>query len=33
MAPSHLKGFVGTLGPDKMRQLCRALAIATGCDA
>ena len=30
---SRLKGFVGTLGPDKMRQLCRALAIATGCDA
>ena len=30
---SELRGFVGTLGPDKMRQLCRALAIATGCDA
>ena len=30
---SQLRGFVGTLGPDKMRQLCRALAIATGCDS
>ena len=30
---SQLKGYVGALGPDKMRQLCRALAIATGCDA
>ncbi len=30
---SQLQGFVGTLGPDKMRRLCRALAIATGCDA
>ena len=29
---SDLNGFVGTLGPDKMRRLCRALAIATGCD-
>ena len=29
---SQLKGYVGALGPDKMRQLCRALAIATGCD-
>ena len=30
---SQLNGFVGTLGPDKMRQVCRALAIAAGCDA
>ncbi len=30
---SQLQSFVGTLGPDKMRRLCRALAIATGCDA
>ena len=30
---SQLKGYVGALGPRKMRQLCRALAIATGCDA
>ena len=29
---SQLHGFVGTLGPDKMRQVCRALEIATGCD-
>ena len=29
----HLKGFVGTLGPDKMREVCRALAIATGCES
>ena len=30
---SQLSGFVGTLGPDKMRQVCRALVIAAGCDA
>ena len=30
---NQLEGYVGALGPDKMRQLCRALAIATGCDA
>ncbi|MCY4027417.1 MAG: type II toxin-antitoxin system PemK/MazF family toxin [Acidobacteria bacterium] len=30
---SQLKGFVGVLGPVKMRELCRALAISTGCDA
>jgi hypothetical protein len=29
----QLKGFVGTLGPDKMREVCRALAIATGCES
>jgi mRNA interferase MazF len=29
---SRLTGFVGTLGPEKMREVCRALAIATGCD-
>ena len=28
----RLRGFVGTFGPEKMRELCRALAIATGCD-
>ncbi len=28
----QLRGFVGTLGPEKMREICRALAIATGCD-
>jgi mRNA interferase MazF len=26
-----LKRFVGSLGPSKMREVCRALAIATGC--
>ena len=28
----RLRGFVGTLGPAKMREVCRALAIATGCE-
>lgn len=28
---ARLVGFVGTLSPAKMRQVCRALAIATGC--
>jgi len=27
----RLKRFVGTLGRNKMQQVCRALAIATGC--
>ena len=27
----RLKRFVGSLGPSKMREICRALAIATGC--
>ena len=27
----RLVAFVGTLGPMKMQQVCRALAIATGC--
>jgi len=27
----RLKLFVGSLGPSKMREICRALAIATGC--
>ena len=27
----RLVGFVGTLVPVKMRQVCRALAVATGC--
>jgi mRNA interferase MazF len=30
---SRLEGYVGHLGPQKMRDVCRALAIATGCDA
>ena len=28
---SRLVAFVGTVHPDKMRRVCRALAIATGC--
>jgi mRNA interferase MazF len=28
----ELKAFVGTVGAAKMREVCRALAIATGCD-
>ena len=27
----RLVGFIGTLDETKMRQVCRALAIATGC--
>lgn len=27
-----LRQFVGTVGPDKMRAVCRALSVATGCD-
>lgn len=29
---SDLRTFVGSLGPDKMRIVCRALSIACGCD-
>ena len=29
----RLKRFVGSLDRNKMKQVCRALAIATGCDA
>jgi mRNA-degrading endonuclease toxin of MazEF toxin-antitoxin module len=29
---SRLAGYVGRLGPEKMRDVCRALAIAVGCD-
>lgn len=29
---SELKRFVGTLGPVKLRSVCRALAIAFDCD-
>ena len=28
----RLRTFVGSVGPDKMRQVCRALILATGCD-
>lgn len=27
----RLHRFVGSLGPEKMREVCRALAVATGC--
>jgi mRNA interferase MazF len=30
---TKLTRFVGTLGPHKMKAVCRALAIATGCDS
>lgn len=29
---SELRTFVGTLSAEKMRSVCRALAIACGCD-
>jgi hypothetical protein len=29
---ADLKTFVGTLGPEKMREVCRALELACGCD-
>jgi mRNA interferase MazF len=28
---SRLRGRVGQLSPSKMRDVCRALAVATGC--
>ena len=28
----QLRGYVGELGEEKLREVCRALAIATGCD-
>ena len=28
----QLTGLVGSLGPEKMREVCRALAVATGCE-
>ena len=28
---SRLKEFVGTVGPEKMNDVCRALAVATAC--
>ena len=30
---ARLRSYLGSLGPGKMRQVCRALATATGCDA
>jgi mRNA interferase MazF len=29
---ARLAGYVGHLGPEKMREVCRALSIAVGCD-
>ena len=29
---SELRTFVGSLNPDKMRAVCRALAVACACD-
>ena len=29
---ADLSSFVGTVGAEKMRRVCRALAIATGCE-
>lgn len=28
---ARLVGYVGHVGPEKMRKVCRALAVATGC--
>jgi mRNA interferase MazF len=30
---ARLVGHVGSLGPEKMRAVCRALSIAVGCDS
>jgi mRNA interferase MazF len=30
---ARLVGYIGSLPPAKLRAVCRALAIATGCDA
>jgi len=30
---ARLVGYVGHLASDKMREVCRALAVAAGCDA
>jgi mRNA interferase MazF len=32
VAQADLRQFVGTVGPDKMLAVCRALAIAAACD-
>ena len=32
VAQGDLRQFVGTVSPDKMRAVCRALSIATACD-
>jgi mRNA interferase MazF len=30
---SRLVGFIGHVGPEKVHEVCRALAVAAGCDA
>lgn len=30
---ARLETFIGQLGREKMREVCRALAVAAGCDA
>jgi mRNA interferase MazF len=30
---ARLVGFVGSVAPERMRAVCRALAIAVGCDS
>ena len=32
VAQAELHQFVGTVGPEKMRAVCRALIVASGCD-
>ena len=32
VSKAALKRFVGTVGSRKMNEVCRALAVATGCD-
>ena len=29
---ARLRGYIGHLGPEKLREVCRALAVAAGCD-
>jgi mRNA interferase MazF len=29
---ARLTAFLGSLGPERMRDVCRALAVAVGCD-
>lgn len=29
---AHLRRYIGSLSPEKMSDVCEALAIATGCD-
>ena len=32
VAQAELRQFVGTVGPEKMRAICQALSMASGCD-